>query len=96
MAGFSVVSNKTEQIVSLHFLFFILQLLETHIVDFVKKELKGFQRVLSPDAHESSMSQSEDEEQWLSRDALLKISVDFLRRMKQEELAERLQSSKNI
>lgn len=37
-----------------------------------------------------------DEEQWLGRDALLKISLDFLRRMKQEELAERLQSSKNI
>lgn len=42
------------------------------------------------------MSRSEDEEQWMSRDAFLKICLDFLRRMQQKELADRLQSSKNI
>ena len=71
---------------------------------FVKKELKKIQKVLSPDYPESSESQredvevlkGEDEEQKSFREALMKITVDFLRRMKQEELAERLQSSKMI
>ena len=71
----------------------------------MKNELKRVQRSLSPDDPECLESQSEDEEvldgeeeeqRRSSREAFLKITVHFLRRMKQEELAERLQSSKRI
>ena len=68
------------------------------MVTFVKEELKKIQKVLSPDYPEclESQREDEDEEQRSSREALVKITVHFLRRMKQEELAERLQSSKRI
>lgn len=76
----------------------LFQLLEDNIVTFVKKELKKIQKVLSPDYPESSEDQEEDEdeEQKRIREAFLEITVNFLRRMKQEELADRLQSSKRI
>lgn len=68
----------------------------------VKDRLKMFQKVLSSD-HPGSLQRldqevfSEDGGQGtISRDAILKISLDFLRTMKQDELAECLQSSKNI
>ncbi|XP_070782233.1 NLR family CARD domain-containing protein 3-like isoform X1 [Enoplosus armatus] len=71
----------------------IFMLLEENIVSFVKNEVKKIQRVLSPDYPECLESQREDEEQRKSsREAFLKITLDFLRRMKQEELADRLQS----
>ena len=68
------------------------------MLTFVKEELKKIQKVLSPDYPEclESQREDEDEEQRSSREALVKITVHFLRRMKQEELAERLQSSKRI
>ncbi|KAM6893615.1 LOW QUALITY PROTEIN: uncharacterized protein FYW49_019994 [Xenentodon cancila] len=73
----------------------IFLLLEDNIVMFVKNELKKIQRALSPDYPESleNLLEDEDEEQRRTRDAFVKITVNFLRRMKQEELAERLQSS---
>ncbi|KAM6893661.1 protein NLRC3-like [Xenentodon cancila] len=73
----------------------IFLLLEDNIVMFVKNELKKIQRGLSPDYPESleNLLEDEDEEQRRSREAFVKITVNFLRRMKQEELAERLQSS---
>ncbi|XP_041834310.1 NLR family CARD domain-containing protein 3-like [Melanotaenia boesemani] len=67
-------------------------LLEDNIITFVKNELKKIQKLLSPIYPECSLLEDEDEEQRISREALVKITVDFLRRMKQEELAERLQS----
>nr|XP_033934003.1 NLR family CARD domain-containing protein 3-like [Pseudochaenichthys georgianus] len=75
-------------------------LLEDHIVTFVKNELKKIQTVLTSDYPECLESQSEDEEvldcedeeQRSSREAFLNISLHFLRSMKQEELADRLQS----
>ncbi|XP_059212358.1 NLR family CARD domain-containing protein 3-like [Centropristis striata] len=79
----------------------IFMLLEEHIVSFVKNELKKIQRVLSPDYLECLESQREDEEvldgedekqRRSSREAFLKITLNFLRRMKQEELADCLQS----
>ncbi|XP_028254293.1 NACHT, LRR and PYD domains-containing protein 12-like, partial [Parambassis ranga] len=73
----------------------LFQLLEENIVRFVKDELKKIQKLLSPDYPECSESQredEEDEEQRSSRESLVQITVHFLRRMKQEELAERLQS----
>uniref|UniRef100_A0A3Q3FCM2 NACHT domain-containing protein n=1 Tax=Labrus bergylta TaxID=56723 RepID=A0A3Q3FCM2_9LABR len=63
-----------------------------NIVTFVKNELKRVQRGLSPDYPECLESQSEDEEQGRScREDFLKITLHFLRRMKQEELADCLQ-----
>ncbi|KAM4599583.1 LOW QUALITY PROTEIN: protein NLRC3-like [Fundulus diaphanus] len=79
----------------------LFQLLEDNIVTFVKKELKKIQKVLSPDDPDCSESQRDDEEvlegedeeqRRSSREALMKITLNFLRRMKQEELADRLQS----
>ncbi|XP_075319414.1 NLR family CARD domain-containing protein 3-like isoform X2 [Odontesthes bonariensis] len=69
-------------------------LLEDNMLTFVKEELKKMQKVLSPDYPEclESQREGEDEEQRSSREALVKITAHFLRRMKQEELADRLQS----
>ncbi|XP_037552313.1 NLR family CARD domain-containing protein 3 [Nematolebias whitei] len=79
---------------------FLFQLLEDNMVTFVMNELKKIQKVLSPDYPECLESQredeevleGEDEEQRSSRESFMKITVYFLRRMKQEELADRLQS----
>ncbi|XP_067357064.1 NACHT, LRR and PYD domains-containing protein 3-like isoform X1 [Channa argus] len=80
---------------------FLFQLLEDNIVTFVKNELKKIQKSLSPDYPECSESQREDEEvldgedeeqRRSSRESFLKITVNFLRRMKQEELADCLHS----
>ncbi|KAM6893426.1 NLR family CARD domain-containing protein 3-like isoform 1-T1 [Xenentodon cancila] len=73
----------------------VFLLLEDNIVKFVKNELKKIQRVLSPDYPESleNLLEDKDEEQRRSREAFVKITVNFLRRMKQEELAEHLQSN---
>uniref|UniRef100_A0AAQ4RD27 NACHT domain-containing protein n=2 Tax=Gasterosteus aculeatus aculeatus TaxID=481459 RepID=A0AAQ4RD27_GASAC len=73
----------------------IFMLLEENILTFVKNELKKIQKVLSSDYPECLEKENEevlDEEQRRSREAFVKISVHFLRRMKQEELAECLQS----
>ncbi|XP_056226678.1 protein NLRC3-like [Seriola aureovittata] len=78
----------------------IFMLLEENMVTFVKNELKKMHKLLSPDYPECSGSQredeevldGEDEEQRRSREAFVKITVNFLRRMKQEELADCLQS----
>ncbi|XP_078795431.1 NLR family CARD domain-containing protein 3-like [Oryzias latipes] len=69
----------------------IFLLLEDNIVTFVKKELKKIQKLLSHREDEEEL-EDEDEEQKSSRESLMKITVNFLRRMKQEELADRLQS----
>ncbi|XP_028429958.1 NACHT, LRR and PYD domains-containing protein 3-like [Perca flavescens] len=72
----------------------IFMWLEENIITYVKNELKKIQKVLSPDYPECSESQreGEDEEQRSSREAFLKITLHFLKRMKQDELADRLQS----
>ncbi|XP_071378385.1 NLR family CARD domain-containing protein 3-like [Centroberyx affinis] len=79
----------------------MFMLLEENIVTFVKNELKRFQRILSPDYPEYPERQREDEEvvdgeeeeqRRSSREAFLQITLQFLRRMKQEELADSLQS----
>ncbi|KAM9709939.1 NLR family CARD domain-containing protein 3-like isoform 1-T2 [Menidia menidia] len=70
----------------------IFMLLEDNMLTFVKEELKKIQTALSPNYPEDLESQRKDEdaEQRSIREALEKITVHFLRRMKQEELAERL------
>uniref|UniRef100_A0A7N6F9X6 NACHT domain-containing protein n=1 Tax=Anabas testudineus TaxID=64144 RepID=A0A7N6F9X6_ANATE len=79
----------------------IFLLLEENIVTFVKNELKKIHKVLSPDYPQCLESQREDEEvlygedeeqRRSSREAFVKITLNFLRRMKQEELADCLQS----
>ncbi|KAL7370081.1 hypothetical protein ABVT39_018466 [Epinephelus coioides] len=79
----------------------IFMLLEENILTFVKNELKKIQKVLGSDYPECLESQTEDEEvlegedeeqRRSSREAFLKITLHFLRRMKQEELADCLQS----
>ncbi|XP_038164250.1 protein NLRC3-like isoform X1 [Cyprinodon tularosa] len=75
----------------------IFMLLEENIVTFVKNELKRIQKKLSPDDPKWSESQKNDDEKVLgsedegSREALMKITVNFLKMMKQDELADRLQ-----
>ncbi|XP_013766203.1 protein NLRC3-like [Pundamilia nyererei] len=77
----------------------IFMQLEENIMRFVKTELKRFQEVLNPDYRDGGLDQSEDEglgdtaeEQKSSRQSFLKITQHFLRRMKQEELADCLQT----
>uniref|UniRef100_A0A8C5EKU3 Uncharacterized protein n=1 Tax=Gouania willdenowi TaxID=441366 RepID=A0A8C5EKU3_GOUWI len=72
----------------------IFTLLEDNIISFVKAELQHMQKIVDGDDPECSESQmeGEDEEQRRSREAFLNITLYFLKRMKQEELAERLQS----
>ncbi|KAK9535803.1 hypothetical protein VZT92_008160 [Zoarces viviparus] len=79
----------------------IFMLLEENIVTFVKNELKKIEKGLSSDYPECLESQREDEEvldgedeeqRRSSREAFVKITLYFLRRMKQEELADCLQS----
>ncbi|XP_075996494.1 protein NLRC3-like isoform X3 [Genypterus blacodes] len=71
---------------------FIFTLLEENIVRFVKDELKSVQKVLTADYPQCLESPSEDPEQRSNREALVKLTVNFLRRMKQEELADSLHS----
>ncbi|XP_070782590.1 NLR family CARD domain-containing protein 3-like [Enoplosus armatus] len=83
----------------------IFMLLEENIVTFVKNELKRFQKILSADYPECSEKWTEDEvavgseeeeqrrrSSSSSREAFVKITQHFLRRMKQEELADCLQN----
>ncbi|KAM4602031.1 protein NLRC3-like [Polymixia lowei] len=79
----------------------IFTLLEENVVTFVKNELKRFQRVLSPDYPECLERQKEDEgvgggkeeeQRRKAREAVVKITLHFLRSMKQEELADCLEN----
>ncbi|XP_044000248.1 NLR family CARD domain-containing protein 3-like isoform X1 [Gambusia affinis] len=81
----------------------IFMMLEDNIVTFLKNELKKILKILSPINPECSESQrdddemleGEDEEQRKSsREAVMKITLNFLRRMRQEELADRLESKR--
>uniref|UniRef100_A0A3B4XH40 NLR family CARD domain-containing protein 3-like n=1 Tax=Seriola lalandi dorsalis TaxID=1841481 RepID=A0A3B4XH40_SERLL len=77
------------------------QCLQENIFTFVKNELEKFQGLLSPDypqyqerkCEDEEVVDGEEEEQRRSRrKAFLKITLQFLRRMKQEELADSLQN----
>ncbi|XP_070712224.1 NLR family CARD domain-containing protein 3-like isoform X3 [Pempheris klunzingeri] len=80
----------------------VFMLLEESVIGFVKKELKRLQRVLRKDYPECLGGEEEEEEAVLggedeeqgrsSREEFLKITLNFLRRMNQDELADRLQS----
>uniref|UniRef100_A0AAZ1XEM7 B30.2/SPRY domain-containing protein n=1 Tax=Oreochromis aureus TaxID=47969 RepID=A0AAZ1XEM7_OREAU len=77
----------------------IFMILEDKIITFVKNELKKIQTDLSPDdlqcfkeqCEDEDVLQSVDEEQSKSsREAFVTITVDFLKRMKQNKFAEGL------
>ncbi|XP_023194013.1 NACHT, LRR and PYD domains-containing protein 12-like [Xiphophorus maculatus] len=80
----------------------IFMMLEDNIVAFLKNELKKIHKILSLNDPECSESQrddevleGEDEEQRRSsREAVMKITLNFLRRMKQEELADHLDNKR--
>ncbi|XP_047433066.1 NACHT, LRR and PYD domains-containing protein 3-like [Mugil cephalus] len=80
----------------------IFTLLEDNIVTFVKNELKKFHKVLSPgypkclegQMEDDEVLEGEDEEQRkINREAFQNITMNFLRRMKQEGLADCLQNN---
>ncbi|XP_013767730.1 protein NLRC3-like [Pundamilia nyererei] len=77
------------------------QVLKSEIFTFIGKELKKIQRVLSSDCSEDLENQLEDgdllededkDERRSTRDAVVKITMYFLMRMKQERLADCLQN----
>lgn len=73
------------------------QLLQEDIETFVTSELQNFQRILSLSAAEESEDQRLEDlgrEDEGSREAFLKIALSTLRKMKEHELADRLQTSK--
>ncbi|XP_041638218.1 protein NLRC3-like [Cheilinus undulatus] len=75
----------------------IFKILEETMLIFVKSELKKFQRVLTSNypefSEEEEVMDGEDKEQKSNiRETFLRMTVEFLRRMKQDELANHLQS----
>lgn len=96
----SVIAILVGTTFRLHALIFLFQKLEKSIISFVKDELKKFQRILSPDDSVGLESEREDgedvEERRSSRESFLKITLYFLRRMKEKELADHLRSSTSI
>ncbi|KAL4009093.1 hypothetical protein ACER0C_002945 [Sarotherodon galilaeus] len=71
-------------------------LLEDNIITFVKNELKKIQKALNLNKPQCLEFQREDDEQRSSREAFVKITVDFLRRMKQQELADPAVCHRNL
>ncbi|KAM4711236.1 protein NLRC3-like isoform 2-T3 [Anableps anableps] len=73
--------------------------LERNMITFMKDELNKFKTFLSPDGPECLESQREGEDEEhrrKSREPLLNITVNFLRKMKQEELATLLNNSSPV
>ncbi|XP_031704129.1 protein NLRC3-like isoform X1 [Anarrhichthys ocellatus] len=74
----------------------VFMLLEENIVTFVKDELKKFKKVLGPEEglkeDDDIMGREDDEQRNSNRDAVLKLALNFLRNMKQKQLADSLQS----
>ncbi|KAK7944644.1 hypothetical protein WMY93_000372 [Mugilogobius chulae] len=70
----------------------IFRCLETDVLAFVKEQLQRLHRLLASDYPECSESEEEEE----SSREVLKITLDFLRRMDQEQLAQRLQQRNTV
>ncbi|XP_025766060.1 NACHT, LRR and PYD domains-containing protein 4E-like [Oreochromis niloticus] len=83
--------NTSDQSEHKHHLDSVFMLLEKKIVTFMKNELNEFQRFLS-ERLDDEILVYQDEEKRSSRESFLKITLHFLRRMNEEELADRLQS----
>ncbi|XP_062373156.1 protein NLRC3-like [Sardina pilchardus] len=67
----------------------IFQVLEEKIITFVKNELKRFKKILSPDYQEHFGGKEQDESD--AREGALKMALHFLRNMKQNNIADKLQ-----
>lgn len=75
-------------------------------MNFVKNELKKLETFLGQEYPECSATlrdddqvvggEEEERQRGSSRDAFLKITINFLKQMKQEQLADCLQSSKMV
>ncbi|XP_030606863.1 NACHT, LRR and PYD domains-containing protein 3-like [Archocentrus centrarchus] len=74
----------------------IFKLLEESIFMFMKDELMRMQRVLKSECLDEEMNTGADEGMRSSREAFLKIALHFLRRIKQEEMADTLQSKSPV
>ncbi|XP_051519044.1 NACHT, LRR and PYD domains-containing protein 3-like isoform X1 [Myxocyprinus asiaticus] len=71
----------------------IFEELEHKIISLMKKELKSIKRLLSPDSPACSKREEEDDEgQSRVREGFLKITLHVLRKMKQTDLANTLQT----
>ncbi|KAA0722798.1 NACHT, LRR and PYD domains-containing protein 7 [Triplophysa tibetana] len=71
----------------------VFQELEDKIISMIRKELKSFKRLLTQDYPAcSEREEEEDEDQMRVRDELLKITLHVLMKMKQTDLADKLQS----
>ncbi|XP_034536150.1 NLR family CARD domain-containing protein 3-like [Notolabrus celidotus] len=76
----------------------IFTLLEENMVAFLRTELKKFRRVLDPENLEKLredddiIAGEEEEQESSNREALMKITLNFMRRIKQEKLADSLKS----
>lgn len=76
-------------------MFFVFQLLEKNIFSFVKNELREIQKSLkSGNIDVCEFNEEEEEEIKVGKKAVREIAMVFLRRMKQENLADSLQNSK--
>ncbi|XP_072320757.1 NACHT, LRR and PYD domains-containing protein 3-like [Eucyclogobius newberryi] len=67
----------------------VFKRLEEQVLDYVKQQLQRLHRLLASDYPECSESEEEEP----SREAVLNITLDFLRRMDQEQLVQRLQNN---
>ncbi|XP_062372063.1 NLR family CARD domain-containing protein 3-like [Sardina pilchardus] len=67
----------------------IFQVLERKIINFVKNELKRFKKILSPDYEEHFEGKEQDESD--VREGALMMALHFLRNMKQNHIADKLQ-----
>ena len=87
MCGFrSIINNKKDII--------LLQLLKENINDFVQSELNKIHKILYMESEE--MYDDVEEPRKSATDAFLKITLYFLRSMKQEDVADLLESSKKF
>ncbi|XP_055010417.1 NLR family CARD domain-containing protein 3-like isoform X2 [Boleophthalmus pectinirostris] len=83
--------TETAQWISEETLNSIFTRLEHSLISFVKEELKRYHRVLASD-YPQCLENEEDEEQ-RNRESFLNITMDVLRRMQHQELAEKLHCS---
>ncbi|XP_013885778.1 protein NLRC3 isoform X2 [Austrofundulus limnaeus] len=82
-------SGRTPQKVNLNSVF---KILEEKIICFVKNELNKFRKLLNlkrvcNQGEEQVFNYKEEEQEMINKEAFLNITLQFLRRMKQEELA---------
>ncbi|XP_057189591.1 NACHT, LRR and PYD domains-containing protein 12-like isoform X5 [Triplophysa rosa] len=90
--GGADVSNRSKSIKGKN-LDSIFRELEDKIISLMKKELKIFKSLLSPDYSSCSGREEEDDEDQIRvREMFLKITLNALKKMKQTDLADKLQT----